>query len=226
MPKETLDDTKLQHVKSAINKIETARQEAASKDESPEPEPPVVGEPGEDTAPMEEDDTDLSPVLDAMADNMRKVQETLLNKENQEAVKKLCKPLSIPEMLQIGEFRQVVPIVKGEFEVEFRSISADEDMALKKIMSDMEYVSERYFMDLYSLYQQTMGVVSIQGARLPSHLDKDNKLDKGLLNAKLEYVLTMPLQMTATVGIHYWWFDQRVKELFDIKRTIGEIKNG
>lgn len=219
VPQQQLDDSKRQQAKDALMKIKEGKAEE-SEPKEPEPKEP------EEKAEEPKEDIDLGPVADGFSENMRKIQETLLSKENQEAVKEICKPLSVSDMLREGEFRQVVPIVKEEFEVEFRSISAQEDLALKKIVADMEIISERYFMDLYTLYQLTIGVVSINGAVLPKHLDKGGKLDKKLLTEKLEYILNMPLQATATLGVHYYWFDLRVRELFDIERTIGEVKNG
>lgn len=219
----TLDPSDVQEKKSGLRSLAAALDEAeeAKRAEAPV-EAPVEG-PAEE---QEDEELNIEEAVEAFADGMQKVQKLLNNKRYQEAVKKMCKPMSVRDIIDSGEFRQVVPVVPDELEVEFRSMTAEEDLAIKKIMSDFSDVSDRYFWDMFTLYQQAVCLVSINKTRLPTHTGKDGKLDRAKLDDKIRYIMAMPIQLTATLGMHLYWFDLRVRELLDIERVVGELKNG
>ena len=216
----------LQGARSNLMDLEQGMREAKkqadvdSKEEVPE---------SKDSSKLEdvllEEDNSMQPVIDLVAESMRKAQKTLLDPEIQAKVKAKCEPLSVEDMVKMGEFRQKVPI-REDFYITFRSISAEEDLELKKIMSEVDFVSERHFTDLYSFYQQTVGIVSVNGNALPTHIDEGGKLDKDKLDEKIKYLLKMPIQMAQALSMHYYWFELRVRDMFDVKNVIGEIKNG
>jgi len=217
---EGLDPSEIQEKKSDLRHIAAAVDEASSSGAEQEADDALKDD------PEEEEELDISEAVEVFADGMQRVQKLLSNKRYQKAVKGLCEPMSVRDILDSGEFRQTVPIVPGELEVEFRSMTAEEDLGVKKIMSEFSDVSDRYFWDLFTLYQQAVCLVSINKQKLPGHLDDKGKISKDKLNEKVRYIMAMPIQLTATIGMHLYWFDLRVREMFDIERVVGELKNG
>lgn len=224
-PSSTPDDVRLQQAKDVISKVTEATAQTKAEQEDGKTNP-VAESATAENEPAQKNSEEDDEAIDLFLQNLRKIQRTLNNKEYQEAIKNACGPLSISSMIQHGEFRQTVPIAGKEFTVEFRSVSSAEDLALKKIMASKDYVSERHFTDLYTMYQQAMGIVAVNKTPLPSHLSKSGEVDSAKLEEKLKYILSFPIQVSAIIGIHYYWFDLRVRDLFDIERAVAELKNG
>lgn len=122
-------------------------------------------------------------------------------------------PMDITDVILHGEVRQIVPIIPDKLEITYRSVSAEEDLAVKQLMFG-ESGGDRYLMDKYTIMQLTLALVSINGEELPAHLNDKKKFDEAKFLAKFDKVVLFPIQLVADLGIQYLWFDERVRRLF------------
>jgi hypothetical protein len=136
----------------------------------------------------------------------------LKDPERRKRIEARLEPLDIAELIIQGEIRQWIPIIPGKFEVEFRSPSIDEDLCIKRLMFE-EKGGERYILDKYVLMNLAVGLVSINGQELPTHLDNAGRFDEIKFLKKFDRVKRLPIQLIADLGIQYLWFDIRVRRL-------------
>ena len=81
---------------------------------------------------------------------------------------------------------------------------------------------DRYLLDKFQLMTVALGISKINQTALPTHLNKEGNFDDDLFWAKFNRVLKFPFHMLASIGVHYYWFDVRVRKLFVADR----LKNG
>lgn len=146
------------------------------------------------------------------------------NKEQREIIESRLKPMDIAELIINGVIGQRVPIIPGKVEVDFQSVSGEEDLAIKRlVMTDANAlaVTERYHLDKFSLMALTVGIAAINDKPLPSH-KKNNIFDDELFWVKFNSVLRFPMPLLAALGANYYWFDIRVRKLF----VAEKVKNG
>lgn len=137
----------------------------------------------------------------------------LNNYDRRKAIESRLKPLDIADILIHGEIRQNVPIVPDKFVITLRSVSGDEDLGVKKLMSS-ETGSDRYMFDKLSFMALTLGIVAINGKELPAHLNDQQRFDEALFKAKFDLLMRYPVTMLADMGLQYYWFEHRVQDLF------------
>lgn len=190
---------------------------------------PVEGE----KAPTEEDEKklkegDLSHLdtLDFGTIRQMMVRNLLNNEKQREIVESRIKDdIRISDMVINGYAKQKVPIIPGEFEPTFMTVSGDVELELKAMLSEeartFEY-TEQYFLDKYSLMALAAGLFEINGTKLPTHLNEEGDLDRDKFWAKFKRVAKFPLPMLASLGTHYFWFDVRCRKKF----VAGELGNG
>lgn len=139
----------------------------------------------------------------------------LNNKERRLAIEeKITDELSFDDLMDHQELRQKVPIRKG-FVPEYRTCSADEDLEIKRLISD-ERGSERYILDKFTLMGLCCGLFSINNKPLPSHLDKDGTFNESMFKAKMSALLRYPLVIVADLSANYVWFQRRVQKLLSV----------
>lgn len=148
----------------------------------------------------------------------------LNNPARRKEIEARCQPMDITDIILHGEVRQEVPIRTGPkpLVVVYRSVSADEDLAVKRMMFG-ETGGDRYLIDKFSIMQLTLGIVSINGESLPTHLTEERKFDEKNFNNKYQKLLRFPIQFIADLGVQYQWFDERVRDLF--VGTTEAVKN-
>jgi len=137
----------------------------------------------------------------------------LNNPERRKIIEDRLDPLDITDIILHGEVRQDVPIHLEKLTVQYRSVTGEEDLAVKRMMYTEEG-GDRYMMDKYTLMQLALALVSINGQPLPAHLDNEQRFDEKMFVIKFEKVLRFPVQFLADLGIQYLWFDERVRHLF------------
>ena len=137
----------------------------------------------------------------------------LNNPARRKEIESRLKPLKIEDILVYGEVRQEVPVIPDKCVFFFRSSSGAEDLAVKRMMFG-EQGGDRYMLDKFSLMNLALGVVSINGMQLPSHLDDKKKFDEKLFLKKFDMLMRFPIQLLADMGVQYMWFDHRVRQLF------------
>ena len=157
------------------------------------------------------DDFDFNRFREAMAKDI------INNEDQRKLVEERLGPLSLDDMLVNNFVTQVVPIVPGKFEPEFQSMSGEDDLALKRLIMEESKsleISERYFLDKFSLMSVAAGVRTINRNPLPDYRDKDGNFDDALFWTKFNRVLKCNFHMLASLGVNYFWFDIRVRKLF------------
>lgn len=165
------------------------------------------------------DDIDFDMLRRKMAEDILK------NPEQRRIVEARCIPLKIEDLILSNRVKQRVPIVPGKFEPTYESQTSDVEMALKQLISvesDSVRVSEAYLLDKYALMNTTAGVVAINGNLLPPMFDAAGEFSSELFWVKYKWMLKRPMHMLASLGVHYAWFEARVRELFKVE----EAKNG
>ena len=154
----------------------------------------------------------------------------ILNNEEQrrvieERLKADGSELSITDLVTTGYVPQIVHVVPGKFFPEFQSMTAEEDLALKRLIA-MEAkelnISDKYLLDKYSMMSVAVGLRSINKIPLPDHKDKQGKFDDAAFWQKFNHVVKYPFHMIASLGVQYFWFDIRVRKLF----VAEKVKNG
>lgn len=146
----------------------------------------------------------------------------LNNPDRRKKITARLKKMDITDIILHGEIRQDVPVDPEKLIITYRSVTGEEDLAVKRMMAT-ETGPDRYLLDKYTLMQLSLAVVSINGQPLPDHT-KNGKFDEEKFLIKLEKVLKFPIQFLADLGIQYLWFDERVRDLF--VGSTEELKNG
>ena len=130
--------------------------------------------------------------------------------------------ISISQMYEQGEFRQRVPIVPGEFEAEYRTITPEEDVKIKAMMGEEdENVSIRYLQDKYAVVNLVCALRSVNGRTLPEHFTAQGWSKKGYVE-KAKIIFRMPTPAVWSLMVHNMWFDERCRKVFKME----DLKNG
>lgn len=141
----------------------------------------------------------------------------LKNPRQREAVEARLQPLDISEMIMRNTVRQRVPILPGRFEPTFESMPGDVELKLKQLLvkeSKSIAVTEAYLLDKYAVMTTTAGTTHINGNPVPTMYNNNGDFDEDLFWAKFGWMLKRNIHMLASLGIHYSWFEQRVRKLF------------
>lgn len=145
------------------------------------------------------------------------IRDILRDPGQKEAVEARCKPLNIEELIMSNTVQQRVPILAGTFEPTFESMRGDVELALKRLLvaeSRSITVTESYLLDKYAVMTTAAGLVKINDMPVPTLFDNKGEFNDDLFWAKFNWVLKRPIHMLASLGIHYSWFEQRVRKLF------------
>ena len=184
----------------------------------------------EDRANQEPAEEEEEPSADGQLDeavekfiNQFQPDDQLMTPEQRELIEAQLEPIDLGQIFTLQEFRQHVPIVKGKFEVEYRSISGAEDDKLKYLLSKEDPdVSARYLTDKYACLSLICTVRSINAKEFPIHYTPTKGWNQKKFDEKGKLILSLPAQAVWSLMVHASWFDRRCKELF----KVSEIKNG
>lgn len=157
--------------------------------------------------------------------HQRMVQDMLQNDEQRAIVEERLAPLDLGELVMNGVITQVVPIIPGKFEPEFQSLAADDDLGVKRLIvgeANSLKVDDRYLLDKFAIMGVACALKSINKKPLPDHRDEKGQFDDEKFWAKFNRVVRFPLPMLASLGVHYFYFDVRVRKLF----VAEKVKNG
>lgn len=165
------------------------------------------------------DDFDYNAFRQAM------LRDILNNEDQRKIIEARVQPMDLTDLIMRGFVTQVVPIVPGKFEPEFQSLSTEDDLALKRlVMEETKSLDApaQYMLDKFSVMSACLGVFSINKKPLPSHRDDRGNFDEERFRSKFNLFVKYPFHMVASLGIHWFWFDIRVRKLF----VAETIKNG
>lgn len=142
----------------------------------------------------------------------------LLNNEQQrKLVESRLKPLDIGQLIAEGRVTQVIPIKPGVFEPEFQSYSGNEDLVVKRLISAEQKridLPDQYLVDKFVLLGLTISLVSVNKHQLPDYRGPDGLFDEDLFWKKYAIVSEFNMHMIASLAVHWFWFDLRVRRLF------------
>lgn len=152
----------------------------------------------------------------------------LERKEVRDAIEARLKPISIEQMLDDGEARQEVPIVRptkhtGGLEATYRTVRGDENLEIHRLMRGDAHLGGNFVRDKYLLLRLTAGLFALNGDPLPSHMNQAGEWDPDKFAAKLKVVGRYPLPMLSVLSINYSWFADRAEDVF---LDVGGLKNG
>lgn len=146
----------------------------------------------------------------------------LNNKKRRKDIESRCEPMKLEELIMRDEVQQDVPILPDKFVVRYRSATPQENLFIKRLLSDEKVESDQYLMEKYGILQLTLALVSINGAAFPSHLDENGIPKDDLFQKKLKMVMKKSGYVIADLGINFFWFDIRVRRLLNP----DDLKNG
>lgn len=184
---------------------------------------------GETAAPMtsQEIRTQINSMDEFDLDQLHEMMvRTLLNNDEQrKIVEERCDPMDLADLVIAGKVTQVVPIVPVKYEPEFESIGGDVDLALKRLIVEEAQalkVDNRYLLDKYALMGLACSLRALNKKPFPDYRDAQGNFNQDLFDVKFNKVTKLPLPLLASLGVHYFWFDIRVRKLLVAER----IKNG
>lgn len=152
------------------------------------------------------------------------MKDLLNNQEQRDIIEERLTPMDIGDLIVEGSVAQEVVIVPGKFWLVFRSVSGEDDLAVKRMLMQEAktiQVDDRYYLDKFAFMTLTIGLDSICGNPLPSHR-VNGHFDEDAFWKKFEFVSGLNNHMIASLGVNYFWFDVRVRKLVVAER----VKNG
>lgn len=165
--------------------------------------------------------------FDAFREVMMK--DLINNDEQRKIVEERLQPLDLSELIMNGRVTQLVPIIPNRYEPTFQSFTGEEELALKRLLMEERKgieAPDRYLLDKFQLMTVALGITRVGtqagSTALPTHLNAEGSFDDDLFWKKFNRVLKLPFHMLASIGVHYYWFDVRVRKLFVAER----LKNG
>ncbi len=147
------------------------------------------------------------------------------NDEQRQIIEERLEPLDLSSYIMQGFITQRIPVVPGVFEFTLQSYDAQSDLEVKRMITEEVKGSVgqgQYYLDRYSMMTIALGLHSFGHSHMPSHLDNRGYFDKEKFLEKLQLVLRLPFHVIAAIGVHYHWFDIRVRKLV----TVQNLKNG
>jgi hypothetical protein len=147
----------------------------------------------------------------------RLMKDILNNDGQRKLIEDRLEALDITDLILHNRIKQRVPIIPGKFEPTFQSMTAEEDLAIKRLImqeSKSIEVSERYFIDKYALMSITIGLDSVNGKPMGRHVDDHGNFEDKMFTEKFNRVLKLPVHMLASLANHHFWFEVRVRKLF------------
>lgn len=160
---------------------------------------------------------------DALRDAIN--EDILRNPDQKKIIEDRLEALDIDDLIIKNRVMQRVPIIPKKFEVTYRSMTGNDDLALKRLLmqeSKSVEVTERFLLDKYAFMALSCGIVKVNSNALPDHLDAEGKFNEEAFWKKFEWVMKRPLHMLSSIGVNHTWFEMRVRKLF-VAENVGNI---
>jgi len=158
---------------------------------------------------------------DALRDAIN--EDILRNPDQKKIIEERLEALDIDDLIIKNRVTQRVPIVPNRFEVTYRSMTGNDDLALKRLLmkeSKSVEVTERFLLDKYAFMALSCGAVAVNSNQLPDHLDEEGKFNEEAFWKKFEWMMKRPLHMLSSIGVNHTWFEMRVRKLF-VAENVG-----
>lgn len=216
-------------LRTEVQRMSTPQPAQPTPQAAPPAAPPVEKQP-EPPKPVsrlsEVDELALERVLALAAPDTN---DLINNPEQRAAIDARVSPISIAEGILNDEFTQDVPIVPGQLEVRFRTVSQEEDQQIRLSIFQKTVAEPRLEAisgELYRLLSLVSGIVRVNTEKLPVHYSRAGavlNVNTEALWTKMNWLLAKPMALIHTLATHQYWFEQRVRKAL----TVGEaVKNG
>lgn len=183
--------------------------EAAAKQAHDEKEKAV-----EKAVEEKKEDNDIFNLFDFQGRN--EAERVLNNKKRRQAIEARCEPMKLEDLILKNEVQQVVPIVQGQLEVTFRSMTPEENLFIKQYIAKNDAAqNENYLIEKFGICQLVCSLVAVNGKTFVDHRGQDGSPDEKLFEQKLKTLIKMSGYLVADLGINYFWFDIRVRRLLN-----------
>lgn len=160
---------------------------------------------------------------DALRDAIN--EDILRNPDQKKIIEGRLEALDIDDLIVKNRVTQRVPIIPKKFEVTYRSMTGNDDLALKRLLmqeSKSVEVTERFLLDKYAFMALSCGIVAVNSNALPDHIDSEGMFNETMFWKKFEWVMKRPLHMLSSIGVNHTWFEMRVRKLF-VAEKVGNI---
>lgn len=201
---------------------------------TPSPEPtPAPADPAPAPSKVEEDEgSDLGSVNDLDLARIREMMwaDMLNNPEQRQMIEKRLAPLDkgavIRDMLTGKMVQQRVPIVPEVFEPVYSQLPFWVEQKLQerivRTLGNLD-TNKPHIGDRYAFWGLVCSVVELGGKPLGTVYTADLRdLDDAKFRAKEQVLLGLPVELIASLGVHYMYFSIRMRSLFQLQ----DIKNG
>lgn len=141
----------------------------------------------------------------------------LNNDEQRTIIEKRLGPLSLSQLITDGVVMQRVVVHPGVFEPTFQSYSGEEDIHIKRLLSEetrSNSVTDQYALDKYSLMGLTIALFKINNTTLPDYRDHEGNFNEEAFWKKYKVVARFDAHMLASLVANWFWFDVRVRKLW------------
>ena len=147
------------------------------------------------------------------------MKDILNNQEQRKEIEERLVPMDITDLIVHNEVRQVIPIQPGKYEITLRSLSGEEELALRRLLiaerKNLD-VADQYLLDKMALMTLAASLVRINTVDFPSMHDKSMVFDDSMFWTKFNRVCKLPFAMLASMCVHYFWFETRVRKLHSV----------
>ena len=121
-------------------------------------------------------------------------------------------PIDIDSLFITGEIRQSVEIIPEKFTVEYRTLKTNEDLYIKRRLSDVRDEVIIYSENRYMLMQLTGHISSINNKALDQFISTEGKIDEEAFDRRFEQVSQLPMILLQKVWVNWLFFQDRVSK--------------
>lgn len=120
--------------------------------------------------------------------------------------------LRIDDLFLSGEIHQYVNVIRGKLRVKFRTLRTQEDLYIKRKLSEVKNENARYAEDRLVVMYISAHLVEINGQKLPELMDANGKIDDKNFEARFNQVSNIPQILIERIWVNLRWFEDRVRK--------------
>ena len=164
--------------------------------------------------PAEDDDSFTQP-------SMRYAYTEMDNPKIRKEIEGRCGPMDFDAVISTGKVEQDVPIYPERLKARYQTVSPNEDMEVKQILSEMVR-ADGVKLDLYVLMRLALGLKSVNGRALAGYLNPKGEFDVKLFEQRWRALSKMGEPLVEVLVVNQRWFEARARRSL----VYGALKNG
>jgi hypothetical protein len=167
----------------------------------------------ESIAPSENPNAPDDKMLDPLfADMMNPPDLAIASISARNAIESDLEKLRIDDLFLSGEIHQYVDVIRGKLRVKFRTLRTQEDLYIKRKLSEVKNENVRYAEDRLTVMYIAAHLVEINGQKLPDLADAMGKISDKNFDARFQQVSNLPQILIERVWVNLRWFEDRVRK--------------